>query len=138
MRAVSENLTPLTLELGGKSRVPIERSADLSDAVHSNTFQGNILSVQSVKICVEFTTPSNGADGIWTFSNTAANWWLKWQALGSVRLMWFERTGATCLSTAVEATIATVGTKSSFSKVSVIALPKPSYTGNHLKTGRET
>jgi hypothetical protein len=35
-----------------------------------------------------------------------------------------EWTGATCLSAAVEATIATAGTKSSFSKVSVIALPK--------------
>jgi hypothetical protein len=33
MRAASENLTPLTLELGGKSRVLIERSADLADAV---------------------------------------------------------------------------------------------------------
>ena len=33
MRAASENLTPLTLELGGKSPVLIGRSADLADAV---------------------------------------------------------------------------------------------------------
>jgi hypothetical protein len=50
-----------------------------------------------------------------------------------------EWTGATCLSAAVEATIETVETKSSFSKVSVIALPNTILqNGNQLKTGRET
>ncbi len=32
MRAAAENLTPLTLELGGKSPVIVGRAADLADA----------------------------------------------------------------------------------------------------------
>nr|WP_197713066.1 aldehyde dehydrogenase family protein [Polynucleobacter necessarius] len=38
MRAVAENLTPVTLELGGATPVIIDRSAKLKDAASSVTY----------------------------------------------------------------------------------------------------